>query len=755
MDFTHGREYTAYLSEYSSKPVPMHTQDATIDVSVVIVNYNVREFLVQALRSLQHAMRGVEAEVWVVDNNSIDDSVAAVRETFPDVHVIANRENAGFGRANNQAIRQARGEFIFILNPDTIVQEDTLTHFLAFMRAHPDCGAAGCRILNPDGSFAPESRRSFPTPSTAFYRMTGLARVFPKSRTFGRYNMTFIPETEACEVDALSGSCMMVRRRALDTAGLFDEEFFMYGEDLDLCFRIQEAGWTIRYTPGTQIIHYKGESTKKGEVRYVKLFYGAMLLFIEKHLEAGGRQRRMRILTLFLRIGIVLRAALTLCGNVTRRVRRPLVDALVVAATTGVLGGIRFLAPDVSFAPRFYATIVPVTALASVVGMALAGAYRRSAQRTVRATVLGTTSGFLLIGTLSFFVQNIAYSRWVIGLGLPLSVIALLAVHAWLSARRRGSRRALVVGGWGEATRLAGLLKRHPSPPFHVEGYVRATEPRRGEGAGSAGRGGAGADPTAASSGAVSDPTAASGGAGAAGGGGDDRGSGPQTMGTGPGGAVDAGRAVEGGAGPPLLGSPSQLRDLVRLRGFSDIVFAAQDVPNQVIFTLMRELNDLGVQFRMFSEGQEHVVGKSTIAHVSVASLLSQLKAVEEPRSPAMRRATHRLLALTVLATAPAMWPLSRLLRRKSVVRALMDRLPELTAVARGRLALVGSAPEHAQLLPASWAIRPGMFPVMNPGTNTMDAEELTPDEIRNAYWFYAMHQSLATDLDIVAVSLR
>ncbi len=718
----------------------MHQQEASIDVSVVIVNYNVREFLVQALRSLQHAVRDLEAETWVVDNNSIDDSVAAVREMFPDVHVIANRENVGFGRANNQAIRQARGEFIFILNPDTIVQEDTLSHFVAFMRAHRDCGAAGCRILNPDGSFAPESRRSFPTPSTAFYRMTGLARLFPKSRTFGRYNMTFIPETEACEVDALSGSCMMVRRRALDEAGLFDEEFFMYGEDLDLCFRIQEAGWTIRYTPGTQIIHYKGESTRKGEVRYVKLFYGAMLLFIEKHLEPEGRRHRLRTLTFFLRLGIVLRAALTLGGNVTRRIRWPMLDALVVAVTTGVLGSIRFLAPDVSFAPWFYASVVPGAALASVAGMALLGAYRRSGHRTVRAIVLGTTTGFLLLGTLSFFVQSMAFSRWVIGLGLPVSIAVLLAIHAWLSARRRGSRRALVVGGWGEATRLAGLLKRHPSPPFHVEGYVRPDEPRSdegGSGSDAVGGGGSGSDAVGSGGGNGSDAVGSGGGSGS--------GEGSSGSGEGSGGTP----------GPPMLGSPSQLRDLVRLRGFSDIVFAAQDVPNQVIFTLMREMHDLGVQFRMFSEGQEHVVGKSTIAHVSVASLLSQLKAVEEPRSPAMRRATHRMLALSVVALSPVVWPLSRLMARKSVVRALMDRLPDITAVARGRLALVGSAPEHAHLLPPAWAISPGMFPVMDPDTNTGDAQELTPDEIRKAYWFYAMHQSLATDLDIVAVSLR
>jgi GT2 family glycosyltransferase len=163
---------------------------SAVDVSVVIVNYNVCEFLVQAIRSVQQASRNLTTEIWVVDNNSIDDSVETVRRDFPNVHVIANQENAGFGTANNQAIQQSRGEFVFILNPDTIVQEDTLEKMVACMGSHPDCGALGCQILNPDGTFAPESRRAFPTPQIAFWRMTGLGRLFPKSRRFGGYNMT-------------------------------------------------------------------------------------------------------------------------------------------------------------------------------------------------------------------------------------------------------------------------------------------------------------------------------------------------------------------------------------------------------------------------------------------------------------------------------------------------------------------------------------------------------------------------------------
>ncbi|MDX1741813.1 MAG: glycosyltransferase family 2 protein, partial [Rhodothermales bacterium] len=252
------------------------------DVSVIIVNYNVREFLLQAVESIVRATDGLTVEIIIVDNNSVDGSVEALRRCYPDVRIIENRENVGFGAANNQAIRESTGRFLLILNPDTIVQEDTLDEMVAFMIDHPDAGAVGCRILNPDGTFARESRRAFPTPSVAFYRISGLSRLFPRSPRFGRYNLTHLPENEIAEVDALSGSCMMLRRAALCHARsgssekprvpipqqptrLFDEDFFMYGEDLDLCYRIQEDGWKIYYTPATRIIHYKGESTRKGD----------------------------------------------------------------------------------------------------------------------------------------------------------------------------------------------------------------------------------------------------------------------------------------------------------------------------------------------------------------------------------------------------------------------------------------------------------------------------------------------------------
>lgn len=251
-------------------------------LSVIIVNYNVKYLLEQCLHSLQKALQGISSDIWVIDNASTDGSLAYLCPRFPEVNFIANPENSGFAHANNQAIRQAQGEYLLLLNPDTLVGENTLRQCLDFMEATPQAGGAGCRMLNPDGSFAFESRRGFPSPLTSFYKMTGLCSLFPYSRHFGKYYMRYLSEEKAHPIEVISGAFMFLRKKAIDKSGLLDEDFFMYGEDIDLSFRISRAGYQNYYIPAP-ILHYKGESTKKDSLRYVKIFYEAMLIFFRKH----------------------------------------------------------------------------------------------------------------------------------------------------------------------------------------------------------------------------------------------------------------------------------------------------------------------------------------------------------------------------------------------------------------------------------------------------------------------------------------
>ena len=242
-------------------------------LGIVIVSYNVRTYLEQCLQSVQKALEGIEGEVFVVDNHSEDDSVAVVRTDYPWVRLIESPENVGFARANNIAIRQSEAEYVLLLNPDTVVEENTLRQSLAFMDSHPEAGGAGVMMHNADGTLAPESRRAIPTPWVSCLKMLGFTK---------RYYMSHLPWDQPSQIEVISGAFCLLRKKALDEIGLLDETFFMYGEDIDLSYRLLKGGWQNWYLPYS-IIHFKGKSTQKSDYRYVHIFYQAMLIFFRKH----------------------------------------------------------------------------------------------------------------------------------------------------------------------------------------------------------------------------------------------------------------------------------------------------------------------------------------------------------------------------------------------------------------------------------------------------------------------------------------
>ena len=310
-------------------------------LSIIIVNYNVKYYLEQCLEAVRRAAQGLQVEVFVVDNLSTDGSIDYLRGRFPEVTFVENRENVGFSRANNQAIRMSRGKYVLLLNPDTIVAEDTLARFVAFMEAHPEAGGAGAYMLNVDGSFAPESRRGLPTPFVAMCKMTGLAALFPKSRLLGRYYMRYLDENEVNEIEVISGAYMMLRREALDKVGLLDEDFFMYGEDIDLSYRILQGGYKNYFLPA-RMLHYKGESTVKSSYRYVYTFYQAMRLFFRKHYGHYSF-----LVSVPINMAIWARSFMAYAGNRLRYRRRPRVAEApmraVVVGSTQMLEEVRAL----------------------------------------------------------------------------------------------------------------------------------------------------------------------------------------------------------------------------------------------------------------------------------------------------------------------------------------------------------------------------------------------------------------------------
>ena len=253
-----------------------------IKLSIVIVNYNVKYFLEQCLHSVEAATKDLATEVFVVDNFSTDGSMEYLKPKFPGVRFIENTENVGFARANNQAIRLARGQYVLLLNPDTVVGEDSLRGLCFQMDEDEAIGAIGVKMINAHGEFLAESKRSFPSPWVSFCKLFGLAKLFPYSPKFARYSLPYLRANRQHTVEVLAGAFMLIRHEALDKAGLFDESFFMYGEDIDLSYRIVQAGYKNLYYP-ERLLHYKGESAKQDDKRYIEAFYGAMLIFYQKY----------------------------------------------------------------------------------------------------------------------------------------------------------------------------------------------------------------------------------------------------------------------------------------------------------------------------------------------------------------------------------------------------------------------------------------------------------------------------------------
>jgi len=437
-----------------------------MDLSVIIVNYNVRHFLEQALLSVERAIVGMKAEVWVVDNNSADASVEMVRARFPWVRIIANTDNPGFSIANNQAIRQSTGKYVLLLNPDTVVEEKTFRRCYEFMEAHPDGGGLGVRMIDGQGIFLPESKRGLPTPWVAFTKAFGLAWLFPQSRRFGHYHLRYLDEHETHPVEILSGAFMWMRRSALDEVGLLDEAFFMYGEDIDLSYRLLLGGYRNFYFAETSIIHYKGESTKRGSLNYVRVFYQAMIIFARKHF-AGTQARTMIWL---MQLGIYLRATLAVLGNVWKVLRYPLLDA------GGIYLGLLLLKSlwseyhfgDADYFPGHIKFLhFPAYTLLWTGSIFLGGGYDRPFDfgRLLRSLGIGT---LLLFATYGLLPEDLRPSRALLLLGaawagtwtLLVRGVAHLLRFGHLRVAGADDQRLLIVGSIVETERTLRLLQR-------------------------------------------------------------------------------------------------------------------------------------------------------------------------------------------------------------------------------------------------------------------------------------------------------
>lgn len=435
-----------------------------VQLSIIIVNYNVRHFLEQAIWACRRAARGLSHEIWVVDNHSNDDSVPMVLEKFPEVKLIQNPDNPGFSKANNQAISQAAGKYILLLNPDTLVGEDSFEICFSFMETHPEAGALGVRMLDGSGQYLPESKRGFPSPFVAFCKAFGLSRVFPKSRLFNRYHLGYLAERENHQVEVLAGAFMWVRKKTLEEVGLLDEAFFMYGEDIDLSYRIVQQGYQNYYLADTSIIHYKGESTKKGSLNYVRVFYRAMIIFARKHFQ----RQQASLFVVFIQLAIYLRAALSLLANWVKKALLPVLDILLLYGGLYWLkdfwGVYHFNTPSY-FGSSFLLYNAPLYTLIWLISLYFNGAYDRGS--SVRRIFNGILVGTVIIAAIyGFLDMEYRSSRMLILLGTCWALLSLnlyrglLNTWGWIdfSWRPRPEPRLIIVGSLKEAKRVQSLL---------------------------------------------------------------------------------------------------------------------------------------------------------------------------------------------------------------------------------------------------------------------------------------------------------
>jgi len=445
-----------------------------LKISVIIVSYNVYPFLDNCLRSVRQAMTGMEGEIIVVDNASVDRTPQLIKTHFPEVILISNLDNKGFAKANNQGIAIAKGEFVLLLNPDTVVSENTLTTCAAFMDEHEDAGAVGVKMLDGSGKFLPESKRGLPTLSASFMKMTGLYHLAPRSASWNSYYAGHIKEEETGLVEVLTGAFMFIRKSALEKAGVLDEDFFMYGEDVDLSYRITKAGFSIYYLPATRIIHYKGESTKKASLNYLITFYQAMLIFTKKHPEFKGQK-------FLIHAAIYLHGFVRLLKQFLTKTWPIVLDSVVWFACfllVSQLWALFFYHNPSYFHSSFYYFNIPLYVSIVFVSMVLNGAYDRPYEQ--RRSWIGLFTGVLMIMVIYAFLPILfRTSRMVI----VLSSILYLA-YIWISRSimppwrdapgfhsQQENRRAIIVGGKEEADRIKELINRS-SDQINIIGTV-------------------------------------------------------------------------------------------------------------------------------------------------------------------------------------------------------------------------------------------------------------------------------------------
>ncbi len=580
-----------------------------IDISIIIVNYNVKEFVKNLLFSLHKALEKYSSEIILIDNASSDGSVEDIQEKFPYVKVIANKENIGFGKANNQGLEISKGKFIVLINPDTIVREDTFSKLIEFIEANKEVGMTTCKVLNPDGTLQLACRRSFPGPWTSFTKITGLSNLFPNSKLFSKYNLTYLNENKANEVDAISGSFMMFTREVYEKVGGFDPQFFMYGEDLDLCYRVQSAGYKVFYTPITEIIHYKGESTKRSSIDETKIFYNAMHLFVKKHLSSSF------LVEVILRLAIVARRFIAFVNSYKLSLVSGVTDFFLFTGSFVLAEKIYRPGQWSGFPEDVKPWIYFFPAILQLIFSAFGGSYKRNSISVLRA-VITLVVGFIFAAALTFFLKQYAFSRAVL---LITYIFAGVFFILWRFLAKVifkvgvsdivSNTKTLIVGSESYCVELSKKLDKSITDIYSVVGFISET-------------------------------------------------------------ADGIGKVI---GKYSVLGSLENIVKVIKEERINKVIFASHEISFEKMFGIVSQSDDVNVEFLVAGTELDYLVGKSSVTMLDNIPLLKVNYNISERVHKIIKAIFDFSFALFLLLIYPFVFILSLVKKKKDFAKFVLS----------------------------------------------------------------------------------
>jgi GT2 family glycosyltransferase len=677
-------------------------------LSVCIVSYNVRDFIIQALHSIKRALRDISHEIIVVDNASVDGSVQAIDITFPDVAVFTNIRNLGFSAANNIALRKTRGDYIVLINPDTIVQEDTFSKLIAFMEKTPDAGAVSCKILNPDGSFSIDSRHSIPTPMTAFWKLIGFNRLFPQSKIFGRYNLTYLDPDQSYSVDAISGSFMFIRKKTIEKVGLLDENFFMYCEDVDYCYRIAKCGWKIYYYPETSIVHYKGESTKKNNLDYIITFNKSLYIFYKKYFH----QKYVFPFKFIILLGVILRGIFVYIRNFLSENYPLLIDLFLLNSVMFVTFVIRFEFRSDFYLQDFYTHYGIVNILTSFIF--LATAYFTELYPKLRFSFIKVFKAnfytFFIVAALTFFLNQFAFSRLVVIISAFFSgLFMILWRYIWRKSGK-GSKstlsktifknRIVLVGTDKKTRELIKKIRQNVNAGIELAGLI---SPNRN----------------------------------------------------------DVGKTIEQVTVVSDIGS---LREFAQLEKIDQIIFSSHDIPYEVILSTMSMMKDEKIEFKIIAADLDVIIGKSTVERLVDYPLVDIDYAYGKPFNRVIKRLFDLAFSSLLLLPLFPLIGLMKVLRRSGKFqfcvwdgkgekmnltqygpcagKGLLNKAHLLIKIVRGKMSFVGAPLRDCRERSSTYHYKPGLTGMAQVNSDNGSSEKYE--------LYYLKNQNIWLDLEIL-----